>query len=416
MADFYKLNGQIKHYEWGSKDFIPRFLGLENREGQPWAELWMGTHPGAPSVVEVNGSAVNLADFIAESTGYCLGEGARQFGELPFLFKLLAAGKPLSIQAHPNQRQAREGFERENRAGLALDDPGRNYKDPNHKPEIICALVPLTLMAGFREPAEIFSLLEAFLAAAPSSLREAFAPLLAALEQGGSLQKFFGALFDLSVSQREELSRYILEAGPSATGAGKTAPSPDQWKHMLCFAGLYPADPAVIAPLYLNLLVLEPGQAIFVRAGILHAYIDGFGVELMANSDNVLRGGLTPKHIDIPQLMNVLDFSPFMPQVLKAPPFSSDSSGAFCYPAPCEEFSLSVMRGRNDEKAFPIEGPAVCIVTGGELRITGGEAAGTGGAVIKKGEAFFVPAGGNDTCPLVFCGDYQLYAAGPGTP
>ena len=399
----FRLHNQIKHYDWGSPDLIPRLLGLENKENLPWAEMWMGSHPGAPSMAEVNGSMVNLGEFIAANPEYCLGK-ARQYGGLPFLFKLLAAGKPLSIQAHPNQAQAREGFERENRAGLALDDPKRNYKDPNHKPEIICALVPFTLMCGFREPDEIHGFLRALLAAAPP-LREVFTPLVLALESGAKpLQNFFRALFNLTKAQRQELCAAVLKAGQEA----EKAMSPNLWNLILSFAGLYPEDPAILAPLYLNLLTLSPGEAIFVRAGILHSYISGFGVELMANSDNVLRGGLTPKYVDIPELMNILDFTPYTPQILKAPSFSSRSQCvSFRYPTSCDEFSLSVMCGAQETMTFSKEGPGICIVTEGELCVSGC-------LTLKKGESVFIPAGGEDSSPLSFAGNYTLFAASLG--
>ncbi|MDR0602484.1 MAG: mannose-6-phosphate isomerase, class I, partial [Treponema sp.] len=174
----YKLGNSVKHYEWGSPGYIPRLLGLDNSGGEPWAELWMGVHPGAPSRVLRGEEEIPLAELIAEDPALYLGkEAAERFGGLPFLFKLLAAGKPLSIQAHPNLAQAREGFERENRAGIALDAPVRNYRDPNHKPEIVCALTPFTAMFGFREPGEIRGLFRAVFAAAPRRLREGLGPL-----------------------------------------------------------------------------------------------------------------------------------------------------------------------------------------------------------------------------------------------
>ncbi|MCL2066169.1 MAG: mannose-6-phosphate isomerase, class I [Treponema sp.] len=387
---FYKLHNKIRHYDWGSVDAIPSFLGLENREGLPWAEMWMGTHPGAPSLAEAAGGKISLAELIAGNPEYFLGEKtARQYGELPFLFKLLAAGKPLSIQAHPNISQARAGFERENSAGLALDDPKRNYRDPNHKPEIICALTPFTMMCGFREPAEIHGFLEAF-----SSLRGIIAPLIAAIGSGEKpLEKFFTALFNLPGAQIEEIGNRICSG---LLMSGDNTISTEQRELMLCFAEMYPRDPAILSPLYLNILTLQPGEAVFTGSGTMHSYISGFGVELMSNSDNVLRGGLTTKNVDIRELVNILDFVPFIPQIFKAPP----AGKPLHYPAPCAEFYLSLLCG----KMHSPEGPAVCIVNGGELEISGG-------ATFKKGESFFIPAGGKG---LDFSGDYTLYAAAAG--
>ncbi|GHV94933.1 mannose-6-phosphate isomerase, class I [Spirochaetia bacterium] len=430
MAEFFKLRNQIKHYEWGSPDCIPRLMGMANNDGRPWAELWMGSHPAAPSMVNVDGNETSLGSLIAGNPEYWLGKRcAEQYGGLPFLFKLLAAGKPLSIQAHPNRAQAQEGFERENRAGLAADAPNRNYKDANHKPEIICAITPFTGMCGFRPPAEIRRLLEAFLApastagtvpatatasaaeTAPAPLREGFVPLLQTLDTadtGAALRNFLGVLFGLSAGLRKELTGFILSQGHKGAAAGSIAGdadsgvSPAQWELMLRFAQLYPNDPALIAPLYLNTFRLEPGEAIFLRAGVLHAYMSGLGVELMANSDNVLRGGLTPKHIDVPELMKVLDFSPLRPEILKA----RSSPALFRYPADCGEFSLAAMRGEGDETAFAETGPAICVVTEGELQITD---TGGGETILKPGESIFIPAGAGR--PLRFSGNFALYVA-----
>ena len=383
-------------------ELIPQLMGVAG-DGSPWAELWMGSHSGSPSMVSLPSGDVSLGELIATDPRRYLGEKtAQRYGVLPFLFKLLAAEKPLSIQAHPNPAQAREGFERENRAQLAHNAPNRNYRDSNHKPEIICALTPFTGMCGFRSPGEIAQYLSAFLGEVtydgpdPALLREGLRPLLRALEMPNSalaLQSFFGTLFSLPGEARQALTEFIL----SAQGDGF------EWELMRKFARQYPGDPAIIAPLYLNVFHLEPGEAIFIRAGLLHAYIHGLGVELMANSDNVLRGGLTPKHIDVPELMKVLDFTPIQPRIIKPEP---DDSGCFTYPAPCEEFSLTVMSGKTggggQTTNFARNAPALCIVTGGEASIDG--------AVLKQGESAFIPAD-NGGDPPVLRGNYTLYAA-----
>jgi len=374
MSELYRLHNQIKHYEWGSLEDIPAFLGVENREGLPWAEMWMGTHSGAPSQLRLeNDKLINLADFCGEP--------------LSFLFKLIAAGKPLSIQAHPNLAQAEEGFKREEEQKIPLDAPNRNYKDPNHKPEILCAISPFTVMAGFRKHEEIKSYLEAF-AQVSVPLKETFSSLLRALDSP-SLAGFFRALFQLTELERKKLCSFLLE-----NETCKTIPQ-NLWKLMRSFALQYPADSGVLSPLYLNVFTLEKGGAVFVPAGMLHAYISGFGVELMASSDNVLRGGLTPKYMDIGELMNILNFSPLMPPV-----FPPSSQPFFRYPAPCNDFSLSFIRGNGEEKTFPEDGPAICIVTEGELH--------SGNSVFKKGESFFIPKDKGDT---VFDGNYSLFAA-----
>jgi len=390
MAEFYRLDNRIKHYDWGSLDLIPEFLGIPGN-GKPCAELWMGSHPGAPSRVRLSGDTI---------------------GSLPYLLKLLAAEKPLSIQAHPSLEQARKGFARENKEGLALNAPTRNYRDPNHKPEILCALTPFTGMCGFRSPSEIARLIATFLegppsAPAPTVVREGLAPLLQALDEpdaDSALRNFFAALFASSPALREALTEFILRWDGTEDPPPAHEPESCEWGLMRGFARQYPGDPAIIAPLYLNVFRLQPGEAIFLKASVLHAYIQGFGVELMASSDNVLRGGLTRKHVDVPELMKVLDFSPLELSVMKPEPGAS----RFTYPVSCRDFSLTVMRGTGDRAMLANDGPAICIVTEGEAMV--------GGESLEKGESIFVPLGNPGEKSLEIQGFYTLYIASTGKP
>jgi len=371
----FKLYNHIKHYEWGSMDLIPQFTGIENKDMRPCAEMWMGTHL-SPSQVEKDGKRISLTQAVGK--------------ELPFLFKLLAVEKPLSIQAHPDKEQAREGFERENNANIPIDAHERNYKDKNHKPEIICALTPFTMMAGFREAGNIYLSLKAFMTEAPQ-LKEIITPLLRALESD-SLAIFFNVLFHISKSECEYLASFIREREIRET----ENLSSGQLRLMKKLAEEYPADAAVLSPLYLNILTIQKGQAVYIPAGVLHAYIYGFGVELMASSDNVLRGGLTPKHIDIIELMKILKFSAFVPQVL------SPGSGVFCYPSPCDDFSLSSISANGDNGGKNILSKNtgfICLVTEGELVITD--------VTFKKGESFFVFSDED----IVLSGNYVVFAA-----
>jgi len=424
MSNLYKLHNQIKHYAWGSADFIPRLLGMEG-DGTPWAELWMGSHSSLSSRVNVPSGSISLGELIATDTHRYLGEkAAERYGELPFLLKLLAVEKPLSIQAHPNMAQAREGFERENKAQLALNDNNRNYRDPNHKPEIICALTPFTGMCGFRSPDEITRLLSVF-RTAPAPLRESFNPLLRTLEMRTlekrtlempdaaiALRNFLDALFSLSPAAREALTQFVLSVQGADARSADARGAGEEWELVREFARLYPGDPTIIAPLYLSVFHLEPGEAVFLKAGAPHSYIHGCGVELMANSDNVLRGGLTAKHVDVPELMRALDFNSVQPRIIKP----EAGSGCFTYPAPCDEFSLTVMGGKASGKAagapqsmtLARNAPAICIVTEGEVSIDATD--GTSGTVLKQGEAVFIPPATGGT-PLVFRGDYTLFAA-----
>jgi len=409
MTDFYRLYNQIKHYDWGSPHFIPRLLGLPE-DGRPYAELWMGGHPGSPSQIELSDGLIDLGDFISRDAHRYLGEKtAERYGALPYLFKLLAAERPLSIQAHPNMEQAREGFERENREGLAQDAPNRNYRDPNHKPEIVCALTPFTGMCGFRSPSEIKRLLTVFLGDTPPAiLCEGLAPLMQALETpatDSALRNFFTGLFRFSLAVREALTEFILRrerAKDTVTRPLIQEPEDCEWELMQSFASQYPGDPAIIAPLYLNVFRLQAGEAVFLKAGVLHAYIQGFAVELMANSDNVLRGGLTPKHIDVPELTKVLEFAPLKPKVIKPGPSLSD----FTYQVPCEEFSLRVMHGSGGSAPLTLDGPSICIVTEGAASIEDD--------ILPKGESIFVPPYRHGEKPLELRGSYTLYIASIG--
>jgi mannose-6-phosphate isomerase len=400
MPSVFKLNNTIKYYDWGSPEWIPRLAGLPNEEGKPWAELWMGAHPQGPSELAPPARPRLLPDLIGQDPARYLGEDlAKDFGGLPFLFKLLAAERPLSIQAHPDEAQARSGWERENSLDIPLGAPRRNYKDPNHKPEIICALGPFTAMAGFRRPSEIRSLLRLF--DCPS-----LAPLLDALDappgtagDGGALRRFLGALFSLGAEDRLALgahARALAGDRPPADYAG-------EWSLAARFAELYPEDPAILSPLYLNLITLQRGEAMNIPAGILHAYVRGFGVELMANSDNVLRGGLTPKHIDVGELTAILRFAPFKPEILKP---AAAGDGLEAYPSPFREFSLYRLRGREGaDTPFPLRGPAILLALEGELIIPAEKLR------LKRGESAFVAP---ETGPLL-SGGYEAAVAAAGT-
>ncbi|MDR1900450.1 MAG: mannose-6-phosphate isomerase, class I [Treponema sp.] len=430
----YKLSNQVKHYGWGSPDEIPALLGADNAEGRPWAELWMGVHPGGPSETVDRGTALSLGDLIGADPLRHLGQEVYEtFGTLPFLFKVLAAGKPLSLQAHPNREQATRGFERENARGLLPDSPERNYRDPNHKPELVCALGPFTALCGFKRPEEIALGLDEFLRKAPPPLKQGLRPLTESLRQGGggqgsrqegaaaALEGFCTALYGLGAEIRDALTAYIPEAEKQygAEGMLPWREYTEEWRYMAAFARLYPGDPALISPLFLNIVHLKAGEAMYLPAGVLHAYLHGLAVELMANSDNVLRGGLSSKHIDPEELIGILDFSPFNPAILRPPAegFSENGpSSCFSYPCPSEEFTLSVMKGRGDRSGGPglagfgPAGPSIALVTEGQVLVTGEEGKEW---TLKKGESAFIPP---LAAALRFSGNYTLYLASAGGP
>jgi len=333
------LSNPIREYAWGSRSAIAELLGQPAPSLRPQAEIWMGAHPSDPSRARCRGDWILLPDLLRENPVEILGEpvAARFGGELPFLFKVLAAAQPLSIQAHPDREQAREGFEREDAAGIDLGARERNYPDPRPKPELICALSPFSALCGFRSIREIaraFRDLEV----------DAFASEIDALEHDGdaeALERFFSTVWGAA---GDRLTRAIDQAVKSAERRSDDPAA--RW--MTAIAALYPGDAGVLAPLFLNLVSLAPGEAMYLRAGVLHSYLEGVGIEIMGNSDNVLRGGLTAKHVDIPELCRVLRFEPSEVEILQS---REASPGERVFETSADEFELAVL-GVEEGKAW----------------------------------------------------------------
>ena len=326
------LKNSIQEYAWGSTQAIPDLLGRKNPERKTQAELWMGAHPKAPSRVQHNGQWISLSELIAKNPIGVLGKKVAQDfnNHLPYLFKVLAAAKPLSVQAHPGLHQAREGFQRENAQKIPLDAPNRNYRDDNHKPECICALTRFWALSRFRK---ISGILAYFTKLNLQQLEAELADFKKRPTANG-LKRFYTSLMRLD---RDHQKRVVAEA----LGQIRGFESEDAvFKWMLKLAEDYPNDIGVLSPILLNLIRLEPGQALFLDAGELHAYLEGLGIELMANSDNVLRGGLTPKHVDVPELLRVLKFEDRDVTLLKP---GKSIANEFVYPSPAAEFVLSVI-------------------------------------------------------------------------
>ena len=326
------LKNTIQDYAWGSTRAIPDLLGQKNPEHKTQAELWMGAHPKAPSLVQHNGQWVSLLELIAKNPVDILGKqvAANFNNRLPYLFKVLAAAKPLSIQAHPDLHQACEGFQRENAQKISLDAPNRNYRDDNHKPECICALTRFWALSRFRKISGILSYFEKL------NLQQLQAELADFKKRPtvDGLKRFYTSLMTLDMDRQK---RIVDEALGQAQGFEAEDPV---FKWMLRLADDYPGDIGVLTPILLNLICLEPGQAIFLDAGELHAYLEGLGIELMANSDNVLRGGLTPKHVDVAELLRVLKFEDRDITLLKP---GKSVANELIYPSPAAEFVLSVI-------------------------------------------------------------------------
>ena len=391
------LKNTVQNYAWGSPTAIPELLGEQNPSHEPRAELWMGAHPKAPSLVNCDGRWLSLTDLIAKYPQEILGnDAALAFdNKLPYLFKVLAAAKPLSIQAHPSLDQAKKGFARESEHGIAMDAPNRNYKDDNHKPECICALSPLGAMSGFRNIPEILALTGKI---CPEGLAVELDMLKRQPDSRG-LKRFFTDLMGMDSERRK---RVVDEA---VKNAHQSSDEDSVFHWMTKLSNEYPTDVGILAPLLLNLIELKPGEALFLPAGELHAYLEGVGMELMANSDNVLRGGLTPKHIDVPELLKVLNFEPRPVKILKA---EKKSKNERVYASEANEFVLSVISisagsayqssgSRSVEIMLCTEGMASLKDEGTQESI-----------IIKKGDSAIIPA-------AVICysivGDALIYKA-----
>ena len=331
MNDYLPLINPVMKYEWGAYGAIQELLGEKHPGQEPMAELWMGAHPKAPSMVEVDGHRISLNRLIQEHPQEILGAStAASFSnQLPFLFKVLAARQPLSVQAHPNADQAKAGFERENDMDIPLSAPNRNYRDANHKPECICALSEFWAMCGFRPPEEIADLFEKI---CPNST----ADIVRQLRQpaGGRLKSFLSRLLQSNTADRQRL----VDESLANTAANLEKNPVAYWIH--CIAADFPDDIGILAPVFLNLIRLSPKDGLFLPSGSLHAYLRGTGIEIMANSDNVLRGGLTSKHVDVDELLRTLDFTSRQPEVIRESPLGMVESDYSC---PAGEFKLSVL-------------------------------------------------------------------------
>ncbi|WP_448615696.1 mannose-6-phosphate isomerase, class I [Modestobacter sp. URMC 112] len=385
----WQLTSTVRHYPWGSRTVIPELLGLDSPAEQPYAELWMGAHPDAPSRL-ADGTPLDAA--IAAAPDELLGPAVRErFGpRLPFLMKVLAADKPLSLQAHPTTAQAEAGFAAEEAAGVPKDDPARTFKDPFHKPEVLLAITPVEALCGFRPVQESLHCL------AKLQLPELM-PTIAALARGG-LRAAVPQLLALSERRRESLVSAVAERAAGYVAAH----DPEfintyRWAAQL--AGDYPGDPGVVISLMCNHLRLSPGEAVFLPAGNLHAYLCGAGVEVMASSDNVLRGGLTAKHVDLAALIEVLDFTdgrvPVLHPVL--------GPGGLRYPVPVEDFDLTRVELGTDAGVLTTAGPQLVLCARGTAVLVDGDEQ----LVLRTGESAFVPAG----APLSARGPALLYRA-----
>ena len=369
------LEGAPRHYDWGSLTAIPQLLGRE-ADGRPIAELWFGAHPHDPSPLPTVGGS--LAEFVAADPVGALGPAVadRFDGRLPFLVKILAASHALSIQVHPNLEQARAGFEREQSAGIAEDATDRNYKDQNHKPELLCALTQFDALCGFRPVDQTLAL-----------LADLAVPELEFIVELLCIDDPLRAAFT-GVLSHPDITPVV------AAVAARVAGAVDGPLYATRLASQdAPGDVGVVLTLLLNYVRLEPGEAIFLGAGNVHAYLRGTGVEVMASSDNVLRCGLTPKHIDVPELLKITDFS-----ALSDPRWPS-VGGRFEMPVP--DFALTRLEVAG-AAALHDDGPSIVLCTSGSVSVAD--------VSLQPGHAAFVAAGR----PVSITGTGEAFVASVG--
>ncbi|MEO3739104.1 mannose-6-phosphate isomerase, type 1 [Kosakonia oryzendophytica] len=369
-----KLINSVQNYAWGSHTALTELYGIANPDNLPMAELWMGAHPKSSSkVLDASGQPQVLREVIDQDKRRLLGTAvAERFGELPFLFKVLCADQPLSIQVHPNKKNSEAGFAKENAAGIPLSAAERNYKDPNHKPELVFALTPFLAMNAFREFSDIVSLLQPVAGAHPAIAHFLQAP------GAERLSELFAALLNM---QGEEKSR-ALAVLKSVLEHQQGEP----WQTIKAIAAFYPDDSGLFSPLLLNVVKLNPGEAMFLFAETPHAYLKGVALEVMANSDNVLRAGLTPKYIDIPELVANVKFTPKPAGELLTQP--TRNGAELDFPIPVEDFAFSLHDLSPTETRLTQQSAAIVFCVEGEAVLSKGAER----LVLKPGESAFIAA------------------------
>ncbi|MDU8923999.1 mannose-6-phosphate isomerase, class I [Pasteurellaceae bacterium LIM206] len=382
MAGIYKLTGALQHYIWGGTDYLPDLLGMAKQKNQCYAEWWLGAHPSAPSTIEAEGKNFSLTEFIKQNP-QVLGDASRAvFGdELPYLLKILDVKKPLSIQLHPTKKEAEAGFAEENAKGIDLKDPKRTYKDNNHKPEMMIALSDFWLLHGFKTKSRILQTLKT-------------RPSLTALADRLAIRDLHSFYADIMQADQAELAGWLLpiiETNQTAYARGELAPeNPDYWVLYSMETLDIPReklDAGLVCFYLFNIVHLKIGEGIYQDAGIPHAYLRGQNIELMAASDNVIRGGLTSKYVDIPQLLKIIDCREVIPQII--PPAPADQN-PFVYSTPAKDFALENIRYRAGSRFSDKtrSGAAILFVMQGRIKIRQNDTA----LCLKQGESVFICA------------------------
>jgi mannose-6-phosphate isomerase len=334
-----RITGVTKNYDWGSKELTPNFFGLEE-SSKPIAEIWFGTHPtGESALAQSNHS-------LSEHIG----------GRISFLVKILSAERALSIQVHPNSKQAKEGFDLEEARGISVDDPKRNYKDSSHKPEALVALTKFQALCGFRPREELIQIFSEF-----AKSESEFEPLAQALIQGAELSE----IFELQIANTD-LAKRFLKTVSSSQADPLAASARDLIERLLA---QFPDNTGALVAIMLNEVSLEPGEAIYLPAGNIHAYLSGLGIEVMAASDNVLRCGLTSKHVDVAEVLKLADFSELSEPKVRA---NKLAEGLVEYPVECSEFRIYMaeVSGKNLLADLDLPSSAIVVCTAGEVAVS----------------------------------------------
>jgi mannose-6-phosphate isomerase len=380
----YRLTNTTQDYAWGSPTAIPTLLGTPVT-GAPVAEAWFGAHASAPShcVTEDGTTGAPMTELIAGDAAGVLGEDVEaRFGAvLPYLLKVIAAETPLSLQVHPHIARAREGFAEEQAAGVPVDAPHRNYRDRNHKPELVYALTRFEALCGFRAPRRAAELLEGLDAPLAKEIRT----MLSAQPTAAGIEAVFTFLLRPATRPSPEDVGALAAACEARLVEGSPSPRADRTVVQLQKA--YPGDPGVATSLLLNPVTLQAGEALFVPAGGVHAYLKGLGVEIMASSDNVLRAGLTPKHVDVDELLRNVDYVAAPPIRIAPEKFHGATR---IYYAPVDDFELSVT-SVSDGQVHPLpgRGPRILLCLEGRMRVSSRD---DGDVLLTRGQAAFAPA------------------------
>ena len=377
MQKAYKLQGKHRHYDWGGTQFIPALMGLENKDIEPYAEYWMGAHPAAVAEIRTEQGDVLLDKMLADEGAMLLGEKTlTTFGTLPYLYKVLDVAKMLSIQAHPNKQNAIIGYEKEEAAGIDLNAAVRNYKDKNHKPEVMVALSDFWLLHGFLAPELLEARLKEFFYFNP--LQDHF--------RGVDYEGLYRFFMQLSSEDADYILKPLMLDAVSSVKSGSVDKSHPHWWANKYYDGHVPEkniDKGIFSIYILNIVQVAKYEGVFQGAGLLHAYLEGQNIELMANSDNVLRGGLTTKHVDVNELIQQVKFIPTYPNVLKGEALNEYET---TYACPVPDFGLTKIALKKGETyTINTSGLEMVLLSQGDIQLED--------ILLKAGKVAMLPAG-----------------------